>query len=487
MPSSRPTPVVLAFTGLNVALWWYAVVIPVRDVAFSVTAFLLVTFIVIQLPFDRQVTLNKTDTFNRWFPILSLSEFTFFLVIPWALLIGFQSEKSVLAYVLSSHLWIVQTQIALEPALMSRKRHGALFWYIFMTNAYRGVGIATWIRRYLESRQEISRENMTKFMDVYTTLALAVWLFSNAIIAFVWYPCLAWKDSTTGLRIYKGAVAIITGAASGIGRAIAEELADRGAQAVVLVDRQKALAEEVAAGLQRKGVKTAVHDVDVRNFSDVQEVVNETKEVFGRLDYMFNNAGVLIIGPIDKIGVENFDYIFDVNVRGIHHGCQAAYCVMKEQGFGHIVNTSSLLGLIPGGQWAVAYSASKHAITGLSTNLRIEAANHGIRVSLFCPGTIETPIHTGGAFGKNLTGIPKEAWDAQVAKAHMMDAKLCATKTLDAVAKNKPIIIVPALPMIRSRLFYRLSPSMWIYLKENRFDWRKKLVQSVAQGRNKDE
>ena len=171
----------------------------------------------------------------------------------------------------------------------------------------------------------------------------------------------------------------------------------------------------------------------------------------------------------------NFVYLLFHYLQGIHHCVQAVYPIMKEQGFGHIVNTSSLLGLIPGGQWAVAYSASKHAIVGLSTNLRIEAANHGIRVSLFCPGTIETPIHTGGQYGKNLTGIPKEAWDAQVAKMKAMDARLCAVKTLDAVAKNKPIIVIPELPMIESRLLYRLSPSLWLNRAVSKVDWRKKL------------
>lgn len=479
----------LVFGGLNAALWCMMrgqQAVPTRDVAMSLIACLLVAAALQILP-QRRAILNKTTYFKKILNLLSLSELITFLIIPWALLITFRGEKGVFAYVLASHLYIVQTQVALEYIFVAQDRRGASFWYIVVTNVYRGVGIGTWIWRYMEIRDGLPSDTMTRFMDVYTTLAAFVWLASNAVIAFVWYPCLTMIDSATGLRTYKGAVAIITGGASGIGRALAEELAERGARAVVLVDRQMTVAEEVANGLQSRGVETNVYDVDVRNFLDVQRVVNETKEAYGRLDYMFNNAGILIIGPIEKIGVENFDYIFDVNVRGVHHGVQAAYPLMKEQGFGHIINTSSLLGLIPGGQWAVAYSASKHAVVGLSTNLRIEAAKYGVRVTLFCPGTIETPIHTGGEFGKNLTGIPKEAWDAQLTKAHMMEAKLCAAKTLDSVAKNKPIIIVPALPMMKSRLLYRLSPSLWLYWTMNKSDWRRKLGKTVAQSRSKGE
>ena len=255
------------------------------------------------------------------------------------------------------------------------------------------------------------------------------------------------------------------------------EIGERGAQAVILMDMQVELAEEVASMLRSKGIDSTVHNVDVRDFAQVQLVVNETWNKYKRLDYLFNNAGILIIGPIEKIGVENFDYIFDVNVRGVHHGVQAVLPVMKNQGFGHIVNVSSLLGLIPGGQWAVAYSASKHAVVGLSTNLRIEAAKYGVRVSCFCPGTIQTPIHSGGKYGKNLTGIPEKAWNAQLAKMKAMDAKTCAIKALDHIANNKALFVVPNKPMLMSRVFYRLSPSLWLYNKiNNRVDWRRKLT-----------
>jgi len=453
------------------------------------------------------VALNKSDRFKKVFPLLSLSELVVFLVVPWALLVfGGGGGSTPFRYVLSSHLLHVQTQIALEAVVIMTTgfddegggggncRHRRRFEYVAATNlALRGAGIATWMARYVEVRRATGRGDYDYFyyrlmMDAYSVVALLLWLAANAAIFLVWYPCLSTEvvaretGGGGGLRTYEDAVAIVTGAASGIGRAVAENVAERGAMAVVLVDRQKALADEVAARIKGLGAESAVYEVDVREYDQLKRVADETKRNFGRIDYLFNNAGILIIGPIEEIGVENFNYILDVNVKGIHNGVQAVYPIMKEQGFGHIVNTSSLLGLIPGGQWAVAYSTTKHAIVGLTTNLRIEAAKYGIFVSLFCPGTIDTPIHSGGKYGKNMTGIPKDLWDKQLSKMRTMDANTCAARTLDAVAENKSIIIVPELPMITSRLLYRLSPSLWLERAVSKVDWRKGLQRKAAGG-----
>jgi NAD(P)-dependent dehydrogenase (short-subunit alcohol dehydrogenase family) len=475
------------FVGLDAALWGWArgrgarSAVPARDAAFGAVAALSVAAAWLAgPPAEPRAALVKSPLFKRLGHVVALAELVVFLVVPWVLIIWVR-DTDMFAHVLASHLFIVQVQIALEPVLIAIDWPEALFWYITATNAYRGVGIATSIARYLEARGGPGGLNQAeaRFMDVYMILAFLVWLGTDVFLVVFWRPAL--RKAEYGLRTYKDAVVIITGSASGIGRALAEDIARRGAGAVVLVDRQQGLLEEVSAGLEQQGADTSVYNVDVRNYSEVKRVVDETKQKYGRVDYMFNNAGILIIGPIESLGVENFDYIFDVNVKGVHHGVQAAYPVMKEQGFGHIVNTSSFLGLIPGGRWAVAYSASKHAVVGLSTNLRIEAASHRVRVSLFCPGSVETPIHTGGVYGKNLTGIPQGAWEAQVAKMHGMDAKACAAEALDAVARNEPIIVVPQLQMLRSRLLYRLSPSLWLNRSTRKAGWVTKLQKSVAE------
>ena len=189
---------------------------------------------------------------------------------------------------------------------------------------------------------------------------------------------------TVGLRKFHGVVAIIT--ASGIGRALAEALVGKGAQAVVLVDRQVELAEEVAAGICAQAdcdTAVKVYEADVTDYAAVERVVAETHTTYGQLNYIFNNAGISVVSPTNIFPVDDFDCVIDVNVLGVSHGVQAAYPVMKEQKFGHIVNTGSVSGLVAV-SLASSYSASKYVAIGLSTSLRVEAAEYGVRVSVLC-------------------------------------------------------------------------------------------------------
>jgi NAD(P)-dependent dehydrogenase (short-subunit alcohol dehydrogenase family) len=281
----------------------------------------------------------------------------------------------------------------------------------------------------------------------------------------------ATPDAAARLRTYKDAVVIITGGASGIGRALAEELSKKGARAVVLVDRQAVLAEEVAGGLRNNGTEAKVYEVDVRDFAEVRRVVNETVESYGHLDLIFNNAGLSVGAPLEEIGVDDFNYVLDVNIRGVTNGVQAAYPVMKKQGFGRIVNTASIAGLMALGEGLAAYGTSKYAIVGLSVNLRIEAARHGVNVSVLCPGVIDTPILKGGGkYGKDKANIPDEELEKFWAKYHPMDPKLFATKALGLVAKNKAIIIVPGWPWKMKWFASRLSPSLGLYMARKQND-----------------
>ena len=209
------------------------------------------------------------------------------------------------------------------------------------------------------------------------------------------------------LRTYQEAVAIITGGASGIGRALAEELSRRGAE-VVLADRQIELAEEVAEGIREAGGMATAAEVDVTDFAAMQSLVQNTLATLGRLDYFFNNAGIGIGGEVRHYGIEDWHQILDVNLHGVVHGIQAAYPIMIQQGYGHIVNTASMAGLMPA-PWSVSYAATKHAVVGLSTSLRIEAAALGVRISVLCPGVIDTPIlQSAGKYGKMLQPIAPE-------------------------------------------------------------------------------
>ena len=285
--------------------------------------------------------------------------------------------------------------------------------------------------------------------------------------------------SDNEIRIFEGATAIVTGGASGIGRALAEELSRRGSE-VVLADLQIELAEEVANGINTSENKAKAVEIDVTNFPALEELVQETLKRTGRIDYFFNNAGIGINGTVDHYGIEDWNYIVDVNLRSVINGVQAVYSVMISQGFGHIVNTASVAGLMPT-PGMVSYSATKHGVVGLSKSLRVEAANFGIRVSVFCPGFIRTAIFEGGGkYGKVLIDWSPEQQKRLmeiVEKYKPMDPNIFAKKALKSVAKNKAIIVVPSW----WKVFWwinRLSPTIGMLLAQKRLqDMQKKLEQ----------
>ena len=276
--------------------------------------------------------------------------------------------------------------------------------------------------------------------------------------------------SNKTIRIFDGASAVVTGGASGIGRGLGEELAKRGC-AVVLADRQIGVAKEVASKILDSGGKARAVKVDVTNFDAVKRLVQETVERSGRLDYIFNNAGIAIGGNVSQYGIEDWNQIVDVNLRGVINGVQAAYPVMMAQGFGHIVNTASLAGLTPS-PGHVAYAATKHAIVGLSNSLRAESAHMGIRVSVLCPGFVRTAIlEGGGKYGKMLIDIPPERHHQMlemIEKFKPISPDVFAKRALNSIAKNKAIIVVPLWWKLLWWI-YRLFPSFGIVLVQKPF------------------
>jgi NAD(P)-dependent dehydrogenase (short-subunit alcohol dehydrogenase family) len=271
-------------------------------------------------------------------------------------------------------------------------------------------------------------------------------------------------ESNKKIRIFDGASAIVTGGASGIGRALAEELAQRGCE-VIVADLQIALAQEVASGIRAAGGTARAVKVDVTDLPAMEQLVRATVKRTGRLDYIFNNAGIAIGGGVDLYGIEDWNKVIDVNLLGVINGIQAAYQIMLEQGFGHIVNTASMAGLMPG-PGNVVYTTTKHAVVGLSISLRGEAALMGVRVSVICPGVIQTPIlEGGGRYGKMLIDIPPKEMRRLWERLRPMPPHIFAKKVLNAVARNKAIIIFPRWWRVVWRI-NRLSPALGIFLAQ---------------------
>ncbi len=278
--------------------------------------------------------------------------------------------------------------------------------------------------------------------------------------------------SSNAIRIYGKGVAIVTGGASGIGRALAEALAKRGCE-VVLADLQVDAAQEVVSRIAAAGGKATAAMVNVADFTALERLVKETVERTGRLDYMFNNAGIGIGGNVSHYGIDDWNRIIDVNLRGVVHGVQAAYKVMTAQGFGHIVNTASMAGLMTSPGMA-AYSMTKHAVVGLSKALRAEAAHLGVRVTVLCPGVVRTAIlESGGKYGKMLVKVPPEMQKRMWEQFKPMPAEQFAEKALDAIAKNEAIVIIPSWWKNIWRL-HRFFPLFSLSLSQKQFQGMQK-------------
>jgi NAD(P)-dependent dehydrogenase (short-subunit alcohol dehydrogenase family) len=236
---------------------------------------------------------------------------------------------------------------------------------------------------------------------------------------------------------FKDAVAIITGGAWGIGRALAEQLAAAGAR-VVIADIAFETAQQVASSLRHIGQRVEAVVLDVSRAADVERTVNDVAERHGRLDYMFNNAAVAVAGEFRDLSPEHFRRVLDVNVMGVVHGAMAAYRIMLRQRAGHIINVSSITGLLPTPMLS-PYSASKHAIVGLSTALRIEAKGLGVNVSVACPGLVDTTIHERTEY----LSARKADYLAQLPRKLMMTPAAAAKGILRGVIRNDAIIVHP--------------------------------------------
>ncbi len=247
-------------------------------------------------------------------------------------------------------------------------------------------------------------------------------------------------------------VAIVTGGASGIGEALCQEIGRRGA-IVVVADINAEGAQEVSSTVS---MATPAH-LDVSQAGEVQELIDETVSKHGRLDYIFNNAGIGIAGEMRDMDLALWKDIVNVNLWGVIHGTTSAYQVMVKQGFGHIVNTASMAGLVPV-PMETAYATTKYGVVGLSLSLRDEARQLGVKVSVVCPGFIRTGIYDSAI----VLRVSREDLIAQI-PFRLMGATRAARLILKGVSRNQAVITVP----FYARIFwwlYRLHPALLSHL-----------------------
>jgi NAD(P)-dependent dehydrogenase (short-subunit alcohol dehydrogenase family) len=249
---------------------------------------------------------------------------------------------------------------------------------------------------------------------------------------------------------FAGKQAIVTGAGSGIGAALCRALVGAGAE-VVCTDIDGDAAAKTAAGL---GDSARAARLDVTDAAAVQAAVDDVVKRTGRLDVMFNNAGIVWGGDTELLTLDQWNAIIDINVRGVVHGVAAAYPLMLRQGHGHIVNTASMAGLTAAGQ-VTSYVMTKHAVVGLSLALRSEAVPRGVGVLAVCPAAVETPILDKGAVG----GFVGRDYFLQAQGGKAYDADRLARDILRAVEKNKPLLVKPRIAHAQW-LFARLAPTL---------------------------
>lgn len=195
-----------------------------------------------------------------------------------------------------------------------------------------------------------------------------------------------------------GQVAIVTGAASGMGKAIAELYAKEGAK-VVVADLNLEGAEIVVKGIKDNGGESKAVKVNVADAEDVNNMVDTAVQEYGTLDILVNNAGIMDgMEPVGNIDDKKWDLVFDINTKGVMRAMRKAMPIFLEKGKGVIVNTVSTGGL-NGSHAGVTYTASKHAVVGITKNTGFMYANQGIRCNGIAPGAVETNI---GSTMKNL-------------------------------------------------------------------------------------
>ena len=249
-------------------------------------------------------------------------------------------------------------------------------------------------------------------------------------------------------RTLAGRTALVTGGGSGIGAALCRALVGAGAH-VVAADIDLVAAERVA-GEPPTGTGTIrAVGVDVTDAAAVAEVIDGIVEEHGAIDLVFANAGITWGGNTELLGLDQWNAIIDVNIRGVVHCVHAAYPRMLDAGRGHLVLTASMAGLTPAGL-LTSYTMTKHAVVGLGLALRAESVGRGVDVTVVCPAAVDTPILDKGELG----GFDGRYYylDGQGVKTPLSPAEL-AERVLRAVRDREVLVVEPA----QARMAWRLE------------------------------
>jgi NAD(P)-dependent dehydrogenase (short-subunit alcohol dehydrogenase family) len=272
-----------------------------------------------------------------------------------------------------------------------------------------------------------------------------------------------------------GKTAVITGAASGIGRGLALELAKERCT-MLLADINEAGLKQTCEMVQQAGGNPEVFLCDVSKLDDVMRMADHCFKTWGKVDILVNNAGVASVGIMGDIPIKNWEWIVSINFWGVVYGCHAFVPRMKKQGCGHIVNVASIAGIVSSAEMS-PYNATKAATISISETLKSELAPYKIGVTVLCPTFIKTNLmetmRYTDEFQKqcSVIGVESAKWTPE----------MIAALVINAVKKNKLYVV----PQMAAKLIWiskRISPSAFfgLFAFLMRKGWARKLMLSMA-------
>lgn len=259
-------------------------------------------------------------------------------------------------------------------------------------------------------------------------------------------------------------VAVVTGAASGIGRALAVRLAEEKIAGIAVSDVNEAGLTETAAMVERLGVPVSFHLTDVSDLKQVEQLAADVVARHGRATHLINNAGVGVIGTFEQLSIADFEWLMGINYWGVIYGCKVFMPILKSQPQAHIINVSSVFGFIAPEEQS-AYCSSKFAVRGFTESLRHEMEGTNILVSCVHPGGILTNIARNSRLGKD---TPEE-WKQQGAKFFDKVAKTTPETAADVIVKGikarNPRILIGK-DAYGISIFSRLFPIKYLRIME---------------------
>ncbi|HVM74907.1 MAG TPA: SDR family NAD(P)-dependent oxidoreductase, partial [Candidatus Saccharimonadales bacterium] len=262
-------------------------------------------------------------------------------------------------------------------------------------------------------------------------------------------------------------VAVVTGAGSGMGRCLAQQLAAKGS-ALALADVSSAGLDATVELLRGLRGKVTKHIVNVADEKQVQTFAADVEREHGRATVLFNNAGVALLGHLEEISLDQFRWLMDINFWGVVYGCTHFLPLLKREKRAHIVNTSSLLGLF-GAAGQGAYCASKFAVRGYTESLHHELLGTGVGVTCVHPGFVRTAIAQNAKVGERAGANVRQQSLSRYEKVVRTDAPTAAAKILRAVELNKPrVLIGPDAYFVD--VWQRLKPSSYWNLLARQFE-----------------